>query len=495
MEAVDLCQKTCHELVKMIKEKEVSSEEVVKSVYSQIEKNDRAINGYIKVVNIEESLEKARLIDNRNIKGEKIGALAGIPIAIKDNICTIGINTTCASKMLENFTPPYDATVIKKLKDQDAIIVGKTNMDEFAMGSSTENSYFGPTKNPWDLERVPGGTSGGSAAVVASDETILGLGSDTGGSIRQPASFCGVVGIKPTYGLVSRYGLIAYASSLDQIGALTKDVGDAALLLSIIAGHDPMDSTSLDVDIPDYVDATDSQKSFRIGIPEEYFGPGLDDEVRKSVENAIDLLKEDGHSIITVSLPHTEYSVPAYYVTACSEASSNLARHDGVRYGFRTDDYKDMLDMYSNSRKQGFGDEVKRRIILGTYALSSGYYDAYYLKAAKVRTLIAQDFQTVFKSCDVIAHPVAPTPAYKICEKMEDPLSMYLGDIYSVIANLVGIPAVSIPCGLTKSGLPIGIQLTAKLLDEPTLFAVAKRLEYILNEKQVWKLHKSKQNA
>lgn len=403
--------------------------------------------------------------------------LHGVPISIKDNICIKDAEVTCASKILQKHIPPYDATVIEKLKAAGATIFGQCNMDEFAFGSSTENSAFGPVRNPWDLERVPGGSSGGSAAAVAADMTLAALGSDTGGSIRQPASFCGVVGLKPTYGRVSRYGLIAFGSSFDQIGPITKTVEDSAILLGILAGHDHRDSTSAPQPVPDYTKALKRDvKGLRIGLPKEYFIEGLDPEVRKSVEEAADLFKKLGAEIKTVSLPHSEYAVAVYYIVAVAEASSNLGRFDGVEYGLRAS-AKDLREMYFETRDQGFGQEPKRRILLGTFVLSAGYYDAYYLKGQKVRTLIREDFKKAFQEVDLILGPTAPTAAFKIGEKSEDPLAMYLSDIYTIPVNLAGIPGMSLPCGFTKSGLPIGLQLTAKPFDEETIFRAAYTLE------------------
>jgi len=474
-----LAEMTATQLKDCLDKGETSCVEIMNSVLEQIRQREPSVQAFITLRDESDLILDADRIDQRRKRGEKIGALAGLPVAVKDNICTKGLRTTCASKMLADFIPPYDATVIRRVHEADGIILGKTNLDEFAMGSSTENSAMKTTRNPHDLERVPGGTSGGSAAAVAANETILAIGSDTGGSVRQPASFCGVVGFKSTYGRVSRYGLVAYGSSLDQIGPVTKDVADAALLYSVMAGHDSLDSTSLTDAVPDCVPRLPFDK-FRIGIPKEYFGPGLDPEVRACVENALRLLEEQGHSIVPVSLPHTEYAVPAYYIIACAEASANLARFDGVRYGFRAQPCDDVLDMYINTREQGFGTEVKRRIILGTYVLSSGYYDAYYLRAQKVRTLIRNDFKTAFEKCDVIAHPVAPTTAFKIGEKTDDPLAMYLGDIYSVTANLAGLPAISVPCGKNSNGLPVGIQLLASTMSEEILFSLAANAEMVL---------------
>jgi aspartyl-tRNA(Asn)/glutamyl-tRNA(Gln) amidotransferase subunit A len=422
---------------------------------------------------------KAFVLVNKNaLASNRTGKLAGIPVTIKDNICVKGEDTTCGSRILKGFKPPYDATVIRKLKEAGAVLMGKANMDEFAFGSSCETSCYGATRNPWDLERIPGGSSGGSAAAVASDETIMALGSDTGGSIRQPAALCGVVGLKPTYGRVSRYGLIAFASSLDQIGPITKDVTDSALLLSVIAGYDEMDSTSVDIPVPDYTKSlVKNVKGLRIGVPKEYFVEGLDKEVEASVKKAIALYKDLGASIVDISLPHTEYAVSTYYIIGPAEASSNLARFDGVQYGFRAEGAKDLIDMYTKTRSQGFGDEAKRRILLGTYCLSSGYYDAYYLKAQKVRTKIKEDFENAFKVCDCIVTPTSPTAAFKIGEKADDPLGMYLSDIYTIPANLAGLPGISIPCGFTSGGLPVGLQLIAKPFDEEMIFRTAFTFE------------------
>jgi aspartyl/glutamyl-tRNA(Asn/Gln) amidotransferase, A subunit len=409
---------------------------------------------------------------------KKSGKLYGIPVLVKDNICVKGEETTCASRMLKGFKPPYDATVIKRLKAEGAALIGKANMDEFAFGSSCETSCYGPTRNPWDTDRIPGGSSGGSAAAVASDQTILALGSDTGGSIRQPASLCGVVGLKPTYGRVSRYGLIAFASSLDQIGPITKDVRDAALMMNVIAGYDEMDSTCVDMPVPDYTKSLIKDvKGLRVGVPKEYFIEGIDKEVGESVRKSIGILKDLGAEIVDITLPHTQYAVSTYYIIAPAEASSNLARFDGVQYGFRAEDAKDLIDMYIKTRSQGFGNEAKRRILLGTYCLSTGYYDAYYLKAQKVRTKIKEDFDNAFKACDIIATPTTPTPAFKVGEKTKDPLSMYLSDIFTISANLAGIPAISIPCGFSKEPLPIGLHMLAKPFDEETLLRAAYAFE------------------
>jgi aspartyl-tRNA(Asn)/glutamyl-tRNA(Gln) amidotransferase subunit A len=405
------------------------------------------------------------------------GPLAGIPIAIKDNMCTKGVRTTCSSKILENFVPPYESTVTSRLIDSGYVLCGKTNLDEFAMGSSTENSGFAPTNNPWDLNRVPGGSSGGSAAAVAADECIAAFGSDTGGSIRQPAALCGVVGMKPTYGRVSRYGLVAFASSLDQIGPITKNVRDSAILMNVICGHDPLDTTSVPIEVPDFT-ATLGQdiKGLRLGIPSEYFIDGMDSEVEQSVRAAIAQMESLGATVVEVSLPHTQYAIPTYYIIAPSEASSNLARYDGVKYGFRAEGADDLLDMYNQTRSEGFGAEVKRRIMLGTYALSSGYYDAYYLKAQKARTLIRQDFDKAFKDVDLIVTPTTPEPAFRAGEKV-DPISMYMADVFTISANLAGVPGLSLPCGYTKAGLPVGLQFIGKSFDESTILRAAHAYE------------------
>lgn len=420
------------------------------------------------------AIERAEEIDEQLAQGRSPGALAGVPIAVKDNLCTSFGYTTCSSKMLERFAAPYDAHVIQCLNAAGAVIVGKTNLDEFAMGSSTENSGLFQTKNPWDVTRVPGGSSGGSAAAVAARLVPAALGSDTGGSIRQPASFCGVTGLKPTYGRVSRYGLVAYGSSLDQIGPLAQDVRDAALLLRVIAGHDPRDSTSVKCDVPSYDTVLDAPlTSVRIGVPAEYFGEGLDPEVRSAVEAALDVYRQRGAELVPVHLPHLAYAIACYYLIATAEASSNLARYDGVHYGYRSEKVTDYVDLYCASRQEGFGAEVRRRIMLGTFALSSGYYDAYYLKALKVRTLIRQDFEKAFEACDVIAGPVAPTPAFRLGEKASDPLSMYLADIYTISVNLAGLPGISIPCGRSADALPIGLQLMGPHFGEAPLLRIA----------------------
>jgi aspartyl-tRNA(Asn)/glutamyl-tRNA(Gln) amidotransferase subunit A len=411
-------------------------------------------------------------------KGEKLPPLGGVPVGIKDVMVTRGIRTTAGSKILGNYVPPYDCTAVARLEGAGALILGKLNCDEFAMGSSNENSAWKPVHNPRDLTRVPGGSSGGSAAAVAADMAVAALGSDTGGSIRQPASFCGVVGLMPTYGRVSRYGLIAFASSLDHIGPLTKTVKDAAIVLRTIAGRDPMDSTSAEVPVPDYVAELEKPvRGLKIGVAKEYLGEGLDGEVRKAIEAAIQKLAKQGCEVVEVSLPHTKYAIPTYYIVATAEASSNLARFDGVRYGYRAKDARTLSEMYRRSRDQGFGAEVKRRIMLGTYALSAGYYDAYYLKAQRVRTLLARDFEEAFKKVNAIVAPVSPTPAFKLGEKVDDPLAMYLADIYTVTADLAGIPGISVPCGETKEKLPIGLQILGRHFDESTILRVAQASE------------------
>lgn len=463
---------TAHKLLQELANNRIKIDEILRAINERIEKVDSKIKAYVRLYP-EEALLEAVNYSSKNLKG--------LPIAIKDNICIKDKLTTCASNMLEGFHPPYDATVIQKLKEAGLVIFGATNMDEFAFGSSCENSHFFPTRNPWNLECVPGGSSGGSAAAVASDEAIWALGTDTGGSIRQPASFCGIVGLKPTYGRVSRYGLIAFASSLDQIGPITKDVEDSAILLNIIAGYDPNDSTSCNLAVPDYIKALGKDvKGIRIGIPREYFNlssanqyEGIEKEVKESIEEAIDKLKESGAEVKEVSLPHTEYAVSVYYIIATAEASSNLARFDGVQYGLRNEEADTILEMYAKTRRSGFGFEAKRRIILGTYVLSHGYYEAYYLRALKVRTLIKRDFENVFKEFDCIVTPTSPTSAFRLGERAQNPLAMYLSDIYTISVNLAGIPAISIPCGLNSSGLPIGLQIMAKPFDEEMLFRVA----------------------
>jgi len=464
--------KTISQIREGLVSKKISSLELTKDFLKKIKGLEKKVHAFTCVTE-EEAISQAKSIDKMIAKGGDLPPLAGVPIAIKDNMCLEGIPTTCSSKILENFIPPYNATVIERIKKEKLIILGKTNMDEFAMGSSTENSAFGPTRNPWDLERVPGGSSGGSAAAVASGEAVVAIGSDTGGSIRQPASLCGVVGMKPTYGRVSRYGLVAFASSLDQIGTFSKDIKDSAFLLAVISGYDNMDSTSVKKDVPDYITSLKKGvKGLRLGLPKEYFGEGLDKGVEKDVMDGAKILEKEGAIIKDVSLPHTEFAVATYYIIATAEASSNLARYDGVRYGLRIDDPKDLLGLYEKTRQNGFGNEVKRRIMLGTYGLSAGYYDAYYLKALKVRRLIKEDFDKAFEEVDAILTPTSPSVAFKIGEKTKEPLKMYLSDIYTISANLAGIPAISLPCGFSKKGLPIGIQFMARPFAEELLFQI-----------------------
>ena len=455
----------------------VAATQVVAQVLERIEARNPALNALLHVADAE-AMAQARAVDAKRARGEALGPLAGVPIAVKDAICTRGLPTTAGSKILAGYVPPYDATVVERLRAADAILVGKANMDEFAMGSSNENSAFGPARNPWDTTRTPGGSSGGSAAAVAARLTPCALGSDTGGSVRQPASLTGTVGIKPTYGRVPRYGLIAFASSLDQIGPLATDVRGAARVLSVIAGHDPRDSTSLDTPVDDYEAACErSVKGLRVGVPEEYFAEGLDAEVGDRIRAALVHLKSQGCVVRPVTLPHTRYAVASYYVLATAEASSNLARFDGVRYGLRVDPDHDLRAMYGATRDAGFGAEVKRRILLGTFVLSAGYYDAYYLKAQRVRTLVRRDFEAVFRDVDVICSPTSPTPAFRLGEKADDPLAMYLSDVYTLPASLAGVPAMSVPCGATAAGLPVGLQIVARPLDEATMLAVAASCE------------------
>jgi len=472
---MNLTELTAHELLDLLKAGKTTPADIHAAFLSRIKSVDHKVKAYVRV----------------NESGPATTGAIPLPITIKDNICINGTETTCASKILKGFRPPYDATVIRKLRAAGAAFIGQANMDEFAFGSSTENSCYGPTRNPWNTDCVPGGSSGGSAAAVAADETVWALGSDTGGSIRQPASLCGVVGVKPTYGRVSRYGLIAFASSLDQIGPLTKDVTDAATLLKIIAGYDEMDSTSVDLPVPDYNKSlTGEVKGLKIGIPKEYFIDGMDPEVKAAILAAIEVLKKQGVTFKEISLPHTEYAVATYYIIATAEASSNLARFDGVQYGLRRTPEKNrktaIVDMYEESRDAGFGDEAKRRIMLGTYSLSSGYYDAYYLRGQKVRTLIKQDFDKAFTELDAIITPTAPTTAFKIGEKANDPLSMYLSDIYTISVNLAGVPAISLPCGFSKAGMPIGLQIITKTFDEEMMF----RLAFAYEQKTEWRRRK-----
>jgi len=473
----DLFRLTVHEAAHLLARREVSSRELTAAVLDRLQGVEGQLNAFV-TLTPELALEQARQADERLARGEDVTPLTGIPAAIKDVICTLGVRTTCGSRMLENFVPPYDATVIVRLKRAGLVMVGKTNMDEFAMGSSGENSYFGPTRNPWDRERVPGGSSSGSAAAVAADACLYALGSDTGGSIRQPAALCGIVGLKPTYGRVSRYGLVAFASSLDQIGPMTKDVTDAALVLQAIAGHDPNDSTSAPVEVPDYAAGLmPDVKGLRIGVPREYMGEGVEEGVRQAVTDAIERLAEMGAEVDwEASLPSTPYALACYYIIAPSEASANLARYDGVKYGYSYTEGASMWENMERTRQFGFGAEVKRRIMLGTYALSAGYYDAYYLKAQKVRTLIRREFESAFQRYDVLVTPVSPTPAFRLGEKLEDPLQMYLSDVFTIPVNIAGLPAISVPCGFSQ-GLPVGLQVIGRPFDEATVLRVAYAYE------------------
>ncbi len=472
--------KPAHVLHDMLVNREITSTELTKDVLARIDEVEGDVKAYLTITR-EEALKQAEAVDAKIAAGEEISFLEGIPGAIKDNICTNGVRTTCASKILEHFVPPYDATVVTKLNSENTVVLGKTNLDEFAMGGSTENSAYYPTHNPWNTECVPGGSSGGSAAAVAAGTAIWALGSDTGGSIRQPASFCGVVGMKPTYGRVSRYGLVAYASSLDQIGPITRDVTDCANMLNIIAGHDDMDSTSSASDVEDYTKAlVEDVKGLKIGLPKEYFVKGMDPDVEKAIRAAIEKYREMGAEIVDISLPHTDYAISTYYLIAPAEAATNLQRYDGVSYGERVNG-ADVVELMTNTRTEKFGEEVKRRIMIGNYALSAGYYDAYYLKALKVRTLVQQDYMEAFKKVDVIMAPTAPTPAYKIGEMISNPLQMYLQDVCTVPLNLAGLPGISIPCGYSSNKLPIGLQIIGKPLDEATLIRAAYTYEQSQN--------------
>jgi len=475
--AQELTERTASELLPLLARGDVSAEALTGQFLQAIQQRDAKVRAFLHV-DEGNALAQARAVDQKRKKGDPLGPLAGVPVAIKDVLCTKGQPTTCGSKILRDFKPPYDAHVITRLRSADAVLIGKTNLDEFAMGSSTENSAYQTTHNPWDLERIPGGSSGGSAAAVAAGEAVLALGTDTGGSIRQPAGLCGVVGLKPSYGRVSRFGLVAFASSLDQVGPFAHDVADAALLLEVIAGHDPRDSTSVVKPVPPYSKTVhDPVKPLTVGVAREYFGEGLDPEVEQAVRAALKVYEGLGAKVREVSLPHSPYAVATYYLVATAEASSNLARYDGVHFGHRTSRPGNLIDMYQRSRGEGFGPEVKRRIMLGTYALSSGYKDAYYLKALKVRRLIRDDFDLAFAACDVVLGPTAPTAAFKIGEKSSDPLAMYLSDIYTISANLAGIPGVTIPCGFTKAGLPIGLQILAAPFEEAKLLRVARMYE------------------
>ncbi len=472
-----LFEQPAHVLHDMLVNKEITSLELTQAVLARIDEVEGDVQAYLTITR-EEALAQAKAVDEKIAKGEEIAFLEGIPGAIKDNICTKGIKTTCASKILQKFVPPYDATVMQKLEAQNPVVLGKTNLDEFAMGGSTENSAYHPTCNPWNTDCVPGGSSGGSAAAVAAGTAVWALGSDTGGSIRQPASFCGVVGMKPTYGRVSRYGLVAYASSLDQIGPITKDVTDCAHILNIIAGRDEMDSTSLDVQVPDFTKAlVQDVKGLKIGLPKEYFVKGMDPEVEAAVKNGVKELEKLGAEVVEISLPNTDYAISTYYLIAPAEAATNLARYDGVSYGERAEDAADLVEMMTKTRTQYLGEEVKRRIMIGNYALSAGYYDAYYLKALKVRRLVKEDYDKAFKDVDIIICPAAPSVAYKIGEKIANPLEMYLQDACTVPLNLAGLPGISVPCGYNKDKMPIGMQIIGKALDEETILRVAYTYE------------------
>ena len=480
---MNITELTVHELQEKIKSKELTITEITKAYVEKINEKEKDIEAFVTPLT-EDAISKAEEIQSKIEEGELTGELAGIPIGIKDNLCTKGIKTTCSSKMLENFVSPYDATVMEKINNQNMINLGKLNMDEFAMGGSTEYSYFKKTKNPHNINKVPGGSSGGSAAAVAANMVPWALGSDTGGSIRQPASFCGVVGLKPTYGLVSRYGLVAFASSLDQIGPITKDVRDCAMLLNIIAGHDEKDTTSEDMPKKDYTKALKNDvKGLKIGVPKEFFGEGLNQEVKETLEKAIQEYKEMGAEIEEFSLDIAQYSLATYYIIACAEASSNLGRFDGIRYGYRTPEFKNLKELYKKSRSEGFGDEVKRRIILGTYVLSSGYYDAYYKKAQQVRTLVMNEFNKAFEKYDVILTPTSPIVAFDIGSKSDNPLEMYLADICTVSVNIAGLPAISIPVGKDKEGMPIGMQLIGNKFQEETILNAAYTIEMKQKEK------------
>ena len=484
---MDITELTVHELQEKLKNKEITINEILKAYLDRINDKEKDVQAFVTILE-EDAKNKAKEIQQKIDNGEEKNSLAGIPIGIKDNICTEGIKTTCSSKMLENFISPYDATVMEKLKEQNIINLGKLNMDEFAMGGSTEHSYFKVTKNPWNLNKVPGGSSGGSAAAVAANLVPWALGSDTGGSIRQPASFCGVVGLKPTYGLVSRYGLVAFASSLDQIGPITKDVKDSAILLNIIAGKDPKDATSVDIEKKDYVKALKNDvKGLRIGVPKEFFKEGINEEVKQALEEAIEKYKELGAKVEEFSLDIAKYSLATYYIIACAEASSNLGRFDGIRYTYRTNEFKDLKDLYKKTRSEGFGKEVKRRIILGTYVLSSGYYDAYYKKAQKVRTLVMNEFNKAFEKYDVILTPTSPTVAFDIGSKTNNPLEMYLADICTVSVNIAGLPGISIPCKVDKEGMPIGMQLIGNKFSEETILNAAYTYEQSIKFREKYK--------
>lgn len=477
---MNLYEKSAYELSGMLKNKQTSSVEITKSVFDRIESVEEKVDSYV-TLNKENALKKAEEVDQKLSNGDVLSPLAGIPIGIKDNISTKGLKTTCSSKMLENYVPPFNATVVDKINNADMVITGKLNMDEFAMGSSTETSYVKKTKNPFDFDRIPGGSSGGSAASVSACEAVVSLGSDTGGSIRQPASYCGAVGLKPTYGRVSRFGLVAFASSLDQIGPIGRTVKDVAMLQSVISGHDKYDATSADVEVSDYLANLKSDvRGLKIGVPKEYFGDGIDNNVKNAVYSAVKVLEENGASVKEISLPSTNYALSAYYIISSAEASSNLARYDGVKYGYRAKEFDSLIDMYERTRSEGFGEEVKRRILLGTFVLSSGFFDAYYKKAKLVQRRVSAEFNEVFKDIDVICTPTVPSTAFKIGENMDNPLKMYATDICTVTINIAGLPAMSIPCGYDDKGLPIGLQLVGNKFCEQTLLNTANTYENIV---------------
>ena len=484
---MNIVELTVHELQEKLKNKELTVEQITKAYVDRINEKEKDVQAFVTTLT-DEALQQAKAVDTKREEGEITGELAGIPIGIKDNICTKGIKTTCSSKMLENFVSPYDATVMENINKENMINLGKLNMDEFAMGSSTETSYFKKTKNPWDLNKVPGGSSGGSAAAVASNMVPWALGSDTGGSIRQPASYCGVVGLKPTYGLVSRYGLVAFASSLDQIGPITKDVKDSAILLNVIAGHDKKDTTSVDMEKKDYTKALKNDvKGLKIAVPKEFFGEGINSEVKENLEKAIEKYKELGAQVEEISLDVAKYALATYYIIACAEASSNLGRFDGIRYTYRTEKFGNLKELYKKTRSEGFGPEVKRRIILGTYVLSSGYYDAYYKKAQQVRTLVTNQFNKAFENYDVILTPTSPIVSFDLGSKTDNPLEMYLADICTVSINIAGLPAISIPCGVNSDGMPVGMQLIGNRFCEETILNAAYTYEQATNFRQNYK--------
>lgn len=484
---MNITELTVHELQEKLKSKELTVTEITKAYVDRINEKEKDVQAFVTTLT-DEAMKQAKDVQTKIDNGENTGDFAGIPIGIKDNMCTKGVKTTCASKMLENFVAPYDATVIEKINKENMIDLGKLNMDEFAMGGSTEYSYFKKTRNPWNLNKVPGGSSGGSAAAVAANMVPWALGSDTGGSIRQPSSFCGVVGLKPTYGLVSRYGLVAFASSLDQIGPITKDVRDSAILLNLIAGYDKRDTTSVDMEKKDYTKALKNDvKGLKIAVPKEFFGEGINAEVKEKLEEAIEKYKELGATVEEISLDIANYALAAYYIIGCAEASSNLGRFDGIRYGYRTPEFKDLKEIYKKSRSEGFGSEVKRRIILGTYVLSSGYYDAYYKKAQQVRTLVMNEFNKAFEKYDVILTPTSPTVAFDIGAKSNNPLEMYLADICTVSVNIAGLPGISIPCGVDSQGMPIGMQLIGNRFQEETILNAAYTFEQAIKFRENYK--------